>query len=94
MFFIAICLQLGDKCQLKTQFLKIFAQCLSIVLTFSIAAYPVCYGITENLTTVNVLKNLNIFLFLFLNKMLVFRAESQKMLVKIANREDPDRTAS
>ena len=33
-------------------------------------------------------KILNTFLFLFSNKMLVFRAESQNMLVKIANRED------
>ena len=36
---------------------------------------------------------LNTFLFLFSNKM-VFRAETQNMLVKIANRKDPDQTAS
>ena len=36
----------------------------------------------------------NTFLFLFSNIMLVLRAESLKMLVRIANREDPDRTAS
>ena len=39
-------------------------------------------------------KILNGFLFLFLNKMLVIRAEIHKMLVRIANREDPDQTAS
>ena len=32
--------------------------------------------------------------FLFSNKMLVFKAEIHKMLVRIANREDPDQTAS
>ena len=36
----------------------------------------------------------NTFLFLFSNKMLVFRAGIRKMLVRIANREDPDQTAS
>ena len=36
----------------------------------------------------------NTFLFPFSNKMLVFRAGIHKMLVKIANREDPDQTAS
>ena len=35
---------------------------------------------------------LNIFLFLFSNKMLVFRAGIHKMLVRIANREDPDQS--
>ena len=32
----------------------------------------------------------NTFLFLFSNKMLVFRTENHKMLVRITNREDPD----
>ena len=36
----------------------------------------------------------NTFLFLFSNKMLVVRAGVHKMLVRIANREDPDLTAS
>ena len=36
----------------------------------------------------------NTFLFLFSNKMLVIRAVISKMLAKIANREDPDQTAS
>ena len=36
----------------------------------------------------------NTFLFLFSNKMLIFRAGIHKMLVGIANREDPDQTAS
>ena len=36
----------------------------------------------------------NTFLFLFSNKMLVFRAGIQKFLVRVANREDPDQTAS
>ena len=36
----------------------------------------------------------NTFLFLFSNKMLVIRAGTHKMLVRIANREDSDQTAS
>ena len=36
----------------------------------------------------------NTFLFLFSNKKLDFRAGIYKMLVRIANREDPDQTAS
>ena len=39
-------------------------------------------------------KIVNIFLFLYSNKMLVFRAGFHKMLVSIANRESPDQTAS
>ena len=39
-------------------------------------------------------KTSNTFLFLFSNKILVFRAGTHKMLVRIANREDPDQTAS
>ena len=35
-------------------------------------------------------KNLNAFLYLFSNKMYVVRAGIHKMLVRIANREDPD----
>ena len=42
-FLIAICRQCGDKWQsLKTLFLMIFDLGSSIVLAFSIAAYPVC----------------------------------------------------
>ena len=44
--------------------------------------------------TVNILKLLTLFFFLFSNEMLVSRAGIHKMLVKIANREDPDLTAS
>ena len=36
----------------------------------------------------------NSFYFLFSNKMLVFRVANHKMLVRIANREDSDQTAS
>ena len=39
-------------------------------------------------------KILNTFLFLFSTKLLVTRAGIHKMLVRIANREDPDQTAS
>ena len=39
-------------------------------------------------------KILNILLFLFSNKMLVISAGTHKMLVRKANREDPDQTAS
>ena len=42
---------------------------------------------------VNVLK-FRTLIFLFSNKMLVFRAGIHKILVGIANREDPDQTAS
>ena len=35
----------------------------------------------------------NTFLFLFSNKILLIRAGIHKMLVRIANREDPDQTA-
>ena len=38
-------------------------------------------------------KTTNAFLLLFSNKMLVFMAEILKMIVRIANREDPDQTA-
>ena len=40
MFSIAICRQLGDKCQSKTLLLTIFDLRSSKVLTFSTAAYP------------------------------------------------------
>ena len=43
---------------------------------------------------VNVLKFQTLFLFLFSNKMLLFKTGIHKMLVRIANREDPDQTAS
>ena len=36
----------------------------------------------------------NTFLFLFSNKMLVFRAGIHKFLARVTNREDPDQTAS
>ena len=36
----------------------------------------------------------NTLLFLFSNKMVVIRAGINKMIVRIANREDPDQTAS
>ena len=39
-------------------------------------------------------KILNTILFLFSNKMLVFRAGIHKNAVRKANREDPDQTAS
>ena len=38
-------------------------------------------------------KSSNSFLFLFSNKMLVFRAGIHKIPVRIANTEDPDQTA-
>ena len=39
-------------------------------------------------------KILNVFLFLFSEKMLVFKAGINKMLVRIANMKDPDQNAS
>ena len=52
-FLIAICRQWGDKCQSKTLFLSIFDIRSSIVLAFSIAAYPVwCTSITSLLRKV------------------------------------------
>ena len=41
LFLIAICRHLGDKWQSKTLFLTILYLRSSIVLTFSIVAYPV-----------------------------------------------------
>ena len=41
----------------------------------------------------NFFYNFKTFLFLFSIKMVAFRAEINKMLVRIANREDPDLTA-
>ena len=35
----------------------------------------------------------NTYLFLFSNKMLVFKAGIHKLLVRVANREEPDQTA-
>ena len=46
------------------------------------------------MATVNILKKSNTFLFFLSNKMLVIRARIHKMLARIANREDPDQTAS
>ena len=40
-FLIAVCRQSGDKWQSKTRFLTTFDQRSSIVLMFSIAAFPV-----------------------------------------------------
>ena len=39
-------------------------------------------------------KILNTFLILFSNKVLIIKAEIHKMSVRIANRKDPDQTAS
>ena len=44
--------------------------------------------------TVKCSKTLITFLFLFSNKIMLTRAGIHKMLVRIANREDPDQTAS
>ena len=49
---------------------------------------------TGSVGRVNVLKFQTLFLFLFSNKMLVIRAGTHNMLVRKANREDPDQTAS
>ena len=45
-------------------------------------------------STVNVLKFQTPFLFLSLNKILVIRPGNHKMYVRLANRDDPDQTAS
>ena len=45
-------------------------------------------------STVNVLKFQTLFSYLISTKMLVIRAGAHKMHVRIANREDPDQTAS
>ena len=49
--------------------------------------------VIANGSMVNVLK-FQTLLFLFSNKMLVFRAGNPKCLVRLANREDLDQTAS
>ena len=57
--------------------------------------YNSCSEITETPenSMVNVLKFLTFF-FLFSNKMFVIMAGIHKLLVRKANREDPDQTAS
>ena len=42
-FWIAICRPTGDKCQSKTPLLSILIGVRRLLITFSIAAYPVCY---------------------------------------------------
>ena len=51
------------------------------------------YAISTKVLYSNYSKISNTFLFLFSVKMLVFGAGIHKMLVGIANREDPDQTA-
>ena len=48
----------------------------------------------ENSVTLSTYKKNDFFLILFLTRMLVFRSGIHKILVRIANREDPDQTAS
>ena len=55
-------------------------------------AFPFAWKIIEKYCKCS--KILNTFLFLFLIEMHFFKAEMIKMLVRIANREDPDQTAS
>ena len=57
----------------------------SFLLYFSASLY-LYYGKCSKIS--------NTFLFLFSNKMLVFRPGIHKILVRVANREDPDQTAS
>ena len=57
-------------------------------------SYPTCKELVESSVYCKFSKILNTFLFLFLNKMLAFRTGIRKMLVRIVNREDPDKTAS
>ena len=66
----------------KYEFMTIARVSPDMVLTFTINIY----GKSS--------KILNTFLFLFSTKMLVIRDGINKMLVRIANREDPDQTAS
>ena len=54
----------------------------SFFLMWPLISYGICSKIS------------NTFLFLVSNRMLVIRAEFHKMLVRIANWEDPDQTAS
>ena len=64
-FWIAICRQWGDKWQSKTLFLLILDLRSSIVLVFSIAAYPV-------------LKRVNVFISEFLGEQGSVRGEREK----------------
>ena len=56
-----------------------------LALTTAVVARANCFGNCSKF-----LKILNTFFFLFSHKMLIFRAGIHKMLVRIANREDPD----
>ena len=64
---------------------------LIISLSLHLLPYFVCERFDEYSKCSKIL---NTFLFLFSNKMLVFRAGIHKFLVRVANREDPDQTAS
>ena len=61
---------------------------IDVHLLLSLLSVSVCF------TYGKCSKILNAFLFLFSNKILLFRAGIHKMLVRIANREDPEQTAS
>ena len=60
----------------------IILQCIQVLHANDSVVYHKCSKIS------------NTFLFLFSNKMLVFRAGIHKILVRIAKREDPGQTAS
>ena len=57
-----------------------------VILTHFLTTFYVLYGKCSKIS--------NTFHFLFSTKMLVIRAGIYKMIVRIANREDPDQTAS
>ena len=64
------------------------------VYLWSACTSQVMFKTIVKVYSVNVLKFGTLFYFLFLIKLLVFRAGIHKMLVRISNREDPDQTAS
>ena len=61
---------------------------------YNVILFVLVASIIHNIIYGKCTKISNTFLFLFSNKMLVFRAGIQIMVVRIPNREDPDQTAS
>ena len=77
----------------KTKILKTNGSLMKVQST---EVYLVKYGMPDHVKTnySKCSKISNTFLFLFSNKMLVIRTGIHKMLVRIADREEPDQTAS
>ena len=72
--------------------LSTFIKLQFVIKTFVLSIFE--WPLKTGLLYVKCLLISNTFLFQLSNKMVVFRAGIHKMLVRIANREDPNQTAS